>query len=694
MQDIDRSPELSFWHEQVCAYEREAKTWESRSKKIIKRFKDERGESRSNRRSKFNILWSNVQTLLPALYSGYPIPNVDKKYDDENDVNTTVAQILERAAAHYVKTDTFDDCMRQVVLDRLLPGRGQLWVRYDTDAQVTDDVIQDATYENVVVDYVHWQDFGYTVARTWQECRAVWRKVYMSRKELIARFGEEKAKNVPMDAKPLGRDSNDDQDKCTRACIYELWDKVTKKAYWFSKEMEDFLDVLDDPLKLSCFFPCPKPVFSTLANDSMIPTPDFVLYQDQADELDDLTARIESLSKALKVVGVYDASASGVQRMLTENVENTLIPVEQWAVHAEKGGLKGVVDYMPIDMVANVLIQLYQARDKIKQDIYEITGISDIIRGATKANETATAQQIKGQYATLRLNSMQKDIDRFTRECVRLVVEIVAENFSEKMLGEISGFKLLTQAQKQQVVMMQQMQQPVPQEVLSLLDKPTWEEVITVMREDAQRSFKIDVQTDSTIKAEQEAEKAARIEFLTAAGSFIREAVQVPIPELQPLLMEMLKFGVSGFKAGREIEGEFNKAAKALEQKRAQPPVEAGVSEEQKMMAEMDSKRQIEEMKLQSNERIEQMKAASNVIVGLSKGNASATPEEVMMQMGQDQSPVLQLVAQMQQQQAQNVQMLGAMLEAQKQSNSQIVEAINREKVIKRDANGRLVSVQ
>jgi hypothetical protein len=609
MENTLKDPTLSYWCEQIAAYDKAARPWVERSRKIVKRYKDDRGEG-ERKKARFNILWSNVQTLHPAIYASPPKPNVDRRYQDDDELGTLAAQTLERSASYFVQEDNFDDIMNQCVLDRLLPGRMTAWVRYVPNfvdaavqggeevqgegVQTTDDALtgdeappQELASESVVIDYVHWEDFGHNVARTWQEVRAVWRKVAMSRKEIKERFGDDVAQAVPMDGKEAGKDSDaEDKAQFTKATIYELWDRVTKKAYWLHKDMDKFLDVRDDPLRLSGFYPCPRPVYSTVANDSLIPTPDFLLYQDQAIELDTLTARIDALTKALKVVGVYDASAEGLERMLSENTDNKLIPVKSWAMLAEKGGLKSVVDFFPLDMVVMTLTQLYAARESVKQSIYEITGISDIVRGSTNASETATAQQIKGQFATLRLDNMQKEVARFSRDLVRIITEIVAEHFSLETMKKISGIKLLSEQEKQmyalqaqaaqQAQMGQQMQAPPPQmpeEVAELMGKPAWEQVEGLIRDDALRSFRIDIETDSTIKADQEAEKAARVEFLTAAGSFMQQAVQLP-PEAQPLAMQMLMFGVRGFKVGREMESEFRTALDKLRKRleNPQPP--------------------------------------------------------------------------------------------------------------------------
>ena len=61
-----------------------------------------------------------------------------------------------------------------------------------------------------------------------------------------------------------------------------------------------------------------------------------------------------------------------------------------------KNGLKGAIDIVDLTPIANAPNQSYQAMAQVKQQIYDITGISDIIRGQTNASETATAQQLKG----------------------------------------------------------------------------------------------------------------------------------------------------------------------------------------------------------------------------------------------------------------------------------------------------------
>lgn len=637
------SAKQSFWINEIDTYEREFNGWETRSKKIVNRYLDER-EDIARGAARFNVLWSNIQTLHPAIYANPPNPNIDRRFDNDDDIGRYSALVLERSVSYYVKNDLFDKVMKQTTLDRLLCGRGQAWVRYcpvfeEEKLQITDDAenkdyegeeaVPELVAEDTVPDYVHWCDFGHTWARTWQEVRGVWRRVFMSRDELVRRFGE-RGQTIPLDASIKGKnDSKIDAGK--KATIYEIWDKAEKKAIWLHKAEQDIIEEQDDPLGLKDFFPCPEPIYSTLGNKDLIPTPDYVQYQDQAQELDMLTARISAITEAVRVIGVYDTSAEGIDRLLSEGADNKLVPVAQFAMLGQGKGLAGVVSLFPLAEIIATLTALYQAREAVKQDLYEITGISDIVRGQTSASETATAQQLKGQFATLRLDNNQKDVARFSKDLVVIMTEIIAKHFSLDTIKQVSGVRLLTAQEKEQIQMQmaqyQQMaeqmsamgQEPppppeLPEEIQELMELPTWEEIEAVIRDDTARNFRIDIETDSTIKTDQDNEKEARIEFLGAVSQFMAQAVNVP-PELRNLSMEMLMFGIRGFKVSREIETTFESTMRELrraeENQQEQPPSPEEIkaqAEMQRTQADMD----LAQMKHQNDMEMAQMKAQAD----------------------------------------------------------------------------------
>jgi hypothetical protein len=95
---------------------------------------------------------------------------------------------------------------------------------------------------------------------------------------------------------------------------------------------------------------------------------------------------------------------------------------------AERGGIKGQVDWVPIDQVVNAIGHLRQYRqDKVMQ-IYEVLGISDIMRGSSKASETAAAQQIKAQFGSTRIQLKQFYIADWITQALRIKAEIICKH--------------------------------------------------------------------------------------------------------------------------------------------------------------------------------------------------------------------------------------------------------------------------
>lgn len=613
----------------ISTYEKEFERWQKRATKIIKRYRDDMRTQSGNETVKFNILWSNVQTLIPAVYAKLPKASASRRFGDNDQVGRVAAQLIERALDYEIEHyPDFRATMRYAVEDRFLGGRGVAWVRYEPHVraqelgmpedgpQVTEDVDEDGNqpepagvpeeieYECAPVDYVHWKDFGHSSARTWEEVTQVWRWVYMTREALIERFGEEKGRRIPLDSGPDNLDGPNKQREGTRAKICELWDRETQKVYWINKGMAQFVDEREDPLGLEGFFPCPRPLYATTTSDNLVPVPDFLLYQDQANELDILSDRIDGLVKALRMRGVYDASQPALQRLLTEGDNNALIPVDKWMAFGEKGGLKGSIDLLPIDTLAQCLLQCYAAREQIKAQIYEITGISDIIRGQTAASETATAQQIKGQYAGLRLRSMQEEVALFASELIRLKAQIICQLFQPQTILQYAAAQQMSPAD----------QQLIPQALQLLADKPL-------------RNFRIEVASDSLVQIDEAQNKQDRLEFVQAYGGFLEKALPVvqQVPQAAPIVIELMKYGIGAFQQAEPIEGTLDRMLEQITQgqqvQAAAPPppdpemIKAQAEQQAEMMrqqaeqqkAQLDA--QLQQAKLQAEMQIEQMKA-------------------------------------------------------------------------------------
>lgn len=629
---------LQDYLDAIASYEREFKKWEGRVEKILKRYRDERANDRSGG-AKFNILWANVQTLIPACFSRLPQPDVSRRFKDNDPVGRVAALILERAldfeVQHYADYRT---TMKQSVHDRFLGGRGTSWTRYEpkfkpADVQITEDVQEgeieeQLDYECAPTDYVHWKDFGHSIARTWEEVPCVWRKVYMGEKAVEERFGEDIAKKLPYDATPESMKSAKDQNIKKQALVYELWDKDEKKAIWLSKSHPEILDEKEDPLGLKDFFPCPKPLYATLTNESLIPVPDFSLYQDQAKTLDMLSDRIDGLSQMLQVKGVYDDAIPVLARLFTEGSNGTLLPGKNYAAFAEKGGLKNSVDIMDLKMIADALGVAQETMQQVQSQVYEITGISDIIRGQSEAAETATAQQIKGQYASLRLKSMQDDVSRYATDILQLKAQIICRKFNPQTIMTMAAIDQLTPED----------QQMVPQAIALLVGEQRMQDP-EADGPNPLRSFRIEVAADSLVQLDEQAEKQDRMEMITAFGGGMEKMAVVcaQAPQLIPLCIEVLKFGLQAFKVGKAIEGTFDTALDQLKQQ----------AQQQMQNPQPDPKVEAEKAKLE----VVKEKGAMDIQVAREKMNIDREKMQGEQQMQQGQ------MALDQQEHAQHVQM-------------------------------------
>jgi hypothetical protein len=640
-----------YWHDQIEAAIKIFDKWEKRGQKVVKRYRDER-DAIEMPRMKFNILWSNIQVLYPALYGRQAKPEVSRRYMDQDPVGRLASTMLERVMEYETtQFGDFDAAMSGAVQDRLLPGRGTAWIRYEPvivnetpevegemerDESQVYNTIEDPTERidaaHSPIDYVYWADFLHSPARTWDEVWWVARAVYMTKEEGIERFGDVfknvslTSSNTDMDGKnPMTAKMTYDK----KAMVYEIWNKRTAKVCWIAKGYPQALDERDDPLELEEFFPCPKPLMATTTTGTMIPVPDYCEYEDQAQELDNLTQRIYLLTKACKAVGVFNAEFKELARMFSEGVDNKLFPVTAWAAMSEKGGLKGAIDMMDTSQIIITLRELYSAREQVKQSIYEIMGISDILRGSSKAQETLGAQQLKANFGSLRLKSSQGDVAKFATDIFKLKAQVICKFYPPELIVKMSGVMNTQDGQDPQML----------QAALQMLSNSTI------------RDFHIAVEADSLAQIDEQAEKQGAQEAIGAIGAFLREAIPMvtQAPDTLPMVSEMLLFLVRRFRAGRGLESAVEKAMKALQDKadaaKQQPP-----SPPPEMM-QMQAEQQAEQMRMQAQAQAEQMKMQAQVQTEQMKMQAQAQIEQgkaqLEMQMHQAKTQAEMQLAQM-----------------------------------------------
>lgn len=531
---------------------------------------------------KTNLFWSNVQVVLSAIYGRLPKASVDRRFKDySDDVSRVASQMMQRILNNDLERDWDDTnaAMRDAVGDRFIVGLGQVWCRYDMETEEVDQPVMDPmtgqpqigpdgqpvtqkveriATEEAETDYVYWDDFRYSPCRRWRECRWVARRVYLGKEALQSRFNltPQQLELIPMVSRTPGANERssgeDDVIKATvirQAAVWEIWDRDSNSVIWYSEGCTFVLDNQPDPLQLDDFWPCPQPITSTTLNKAFIPRADYAMAQDLYRELDVLNAKLANLTRACKAAGVYDKSAGPIKSLLGQGNENTLLPVDNWSSFVEKGGMKGVVDWLPIEAFVGAITQLNARKTLLQHDLYEVLGISDIMRGASVASETATAQQLKVQYGGARLANLQNEVARFVSEVMRIRANIICNHFQPNTIIERSL-------------------------IMRTPDAPMAQPALQLLKDFGTALYSITVTSDSLAAPDWAAEKEARTEFLGAASNFLMGAAPLvqQAPQMGVVLVQLLQWATAGFKGAATIEGVLDQFARSLEQQSQQPP--------------------------------------------------------------------------------------------------------------------------
>ncbi len=540
----------------------------------------------------FNILYSNTETLLPAVYNSTPRPEVARRYTSiqSKPLDSAVAQVGERSLEYFADSNdgeyqNYDEAVKDAVLAALVPGQGQVRIRYKDD-----NGYQNICYEGVAYDrfiwayarlwkYVPWVAFGHDLAKG--DFKKQFPKAAASEtfKKIDWKSKEEEAHNAEDNRQKDG----DGGRKEPTLLVWEIWNSTDRKIKYVCADFkETFVDEEDYPFDLSTRFPCPKPLTFVRRVSNLTPIPPYKLYETQAEELNKITRRINKVVEAIRVRGAYNGQMTELSTILDNSTDNTLTPIENAsAMLQDGGGFDKHIWLVPIEMLVKVVKELYVAQAQAKQTIYEIMGIADILRGQSEPSETAKAQQIKNQWGTLRIKRVQKDVQDFCKDVFRISLEYSAHMFTPMTFKQVTQLPYLFMSGKQalqkkiiQAEMMQpppgqapppgmppdQPPQPPPNplspEEQHLMSLPAWEEIIAVMRDRFERTYKIDVETNSTVDLEATEDKAAIGEFMNAFGqmsSGLQPMVEqgiLPWPAAKAILQETFR----RFRFGRRVE--------------------------------------------------------------------------------------------------------------------------------------------
>lgn len=560
-------------------------------------------EAKQSDQVPYAILYSNTEVTAPAVYNAKPIPVVQRRFRDEDPIGKAIAEVSTRTLKFLIDNesadfDSFDDLINPAVLEGLLVNRGLTRFKYRSEGET----------ETVCGESVRWDKFFHGYARTWKKVPWIGFEWDMTKEEIKRNFPVEgldfgrysEAANKDDDQKPENEDEKAGVELYT---VYEIWDKSDRKVKFFSAVFpHGALREVDDPLGLSTFFPIPKPLNFMKKVTTLVPTPLYEQYRQQALELNDITRRLKAIIKAIKYRGAYNSTVEGIEKMLNAD-DNELVPVENMSSMPENTTIDRLLYTVPTNELAQTALALYQQREQCKGVIYEITGISDIIRGASRASETATAQEIKNQWGSLRLKKMQKEVQRYVREALAIIVEIAAAKFDQRTFIQMTGlqFPLLGQKQQMQMQLQSAMQQaqamgqempPIPPEIQEMLNAPAWEEILGPMKSDIVLKYKVDIETNSTIDAEAAQDKQDISELMNAMSQLFMALTPLVEKGFMPfdVAKDMLMVITRRYNFGSQIEDSLMKMA---------APQKQDDGEAQAKQIEMQMKQQENQQKAQ-----------------------------------------------------------------------------------------------
>lgn len=591
----------------------------------------------------FNILHANVETIVPAVINSPPVPDIRRRFGEADPAAKTLAQVTERAIQVQIDDSRLQEELERAAQDAFLAGRGitRLRFRSDITGEPTDDAIEDAAEaadpgrrdrdaggglyepgadgfsddpsgafdpsapgsmeaqqsalngqdyygaggqtdnagqpaervenERITFEAVPWIDYRHGPAKRWDERQWDAFRFCIPHDELDGGFFDKgligdqlSAEESSERAKQTGADKE--------VSGWEVWDKP-KRRVLFIDDDGVILKIVPDPLGLSGFFCIPTPMQPIEVNGRLTPVNPFAVYKSLAEKLDRAVRRKDRLIEGMKAKGWYASSAKDMASIIDKE-DNEWVPFEDLEAVAAAGGLEKAILFWPVEKFIQVIQQLDVAIGTYKQWIYEITGISDIIRGASNASETATAQNIKSQWGSLRIQKMQRMMERTARELFVMMSEIIPTKFTMQALEEMTGIPIVPQPNDPPEVVEQKLA------------------VIELMKRPLARFYRIDVESDSTIRADLTRQKQELSQFLSAASSYFGAVGPLVKEGTMPADAAAEIFAASArmFNLGRSVEdtveGMIQKAKEMANQPPKPDPKQQEAEQKQQMEAE------------------------------------------------------------------------------------------------------------
>lgn len=597
--------EVEIWLDKISQAKREEKDWRDSANRAVEVY-----EAGRDSNSAFNIYHANVETIIPSLYNSTPIPDVRRRYEPEPvdesgfahlppeqaqmamqqaqqqaqavaKLHRDVAELTERALNFSVDQYDYDNVMEDCVRDNAVTGRGVVRVRY------VPTISGEEFYEAATAELVPWNRFIRGPGISWEHTPFVAFQHDLTRDQ-VEQLVDDKARlqDLPFQSAQDGPKEKaspvPDKGLLNTLETFEIWDKLSRRVLFVTRhDKVKPLLIEADPLKLTNFYPVPKPLQTVRRLASQVPICPYDVYEPLINEIDRVSRRIAGLIRQLRVIGLYDPKMAPDFELLRDADDGTYIPCSDsdQFVQGQGGGLERAVLHWPVEQIIKVLDALYIQREQIKQTIYEVMGVSDILRGQVDPREKLGQSQIKEQSGSRRLQRSQMEVARVARDLFRMKAEIMHRRFAPESLSQITSMRVTP-------------------------------EIIQQIKQDT-RGYSIDIETDSTIRADMSKYQEELNAFLqgTAQIAQATTAMAPVMPAVVPPLLTVFGSFAKKFNLGKQGEDALDQLNEAAKQPIQQPDdgqAEAAKAEAEVRMQEMQAKSQQEAEKHQHDMELKQ----------------------------------------------------------------------------------------
>jgi len=269
---------------------------------------------------------------------------------------------------------------------------------------------------------------------------------------------------------------------------------------------------------------------------------------------------------------------------------------------SEKGGLNALMSFVPLENNATTYQLIAQSIAGLKAEIYEIEGISDVMRGQSQAYDNVAVTAAKQQFGTSRLNDTQREIALYLQELFRLKCHLITKFYTPQTILARAG--------------------RIPQADIQFVQP-----ALALIKSEEIQDFVLEVSVDSIQTPNQNMEKAERTALVQSVGTMLGQILPYAqqVPEIVPLGLGMIQFVSAGYKGGETLEGLLDQSFQQLQQagtQKAQTPPQPSPeqikaqTQQQKIAADLQQTQMQEETKRVIAQMQAQLDAFANQLKG------------------------------------------------------------------------------